>query len=174
MVERDSTVTIRVTEDRKERWKEAAEERGLSSLTDFVRLSMENEIGGRDRGMPTDDLDVDLSDDTLERIDDRTGAIEDRLDDLADAVADLAEEGREQSLIAEDLVLDTLPPMSDVTAAEEYGDDPVDVAMTAVDIAEELDADVDAIERTLGQLRLRTERLSTFEEGGVTYYAFDV
>lgn len=46
MSDRDATVQVRVTDERKEEWNNAADERGMS-LSDFLRMAVTNEIKGR-------------------------------------------------------------------------------------------------------------------------------
>ena len=196
MAQRDATVNLRVTEDRKERWTDAVEERGVSSLADLIRLSVENELEGRHDSrraeQAPDAPDLTAVGDRFDALESRMAATAERLDDVADAVADLTESSAgdggettedtsaDRATVTQTDVFEALPPKADIFTPEKVGEDEwttednLTAAATAADVAEDLDAPVDAVDRVLRQLNLRTERVQYGEKDGVRFYYKDV
>lgn len=186
MGDKTSQVLVRVEEDTKEEWEEAANESGIGSLSKFVRHAVTNEInGGSDGSDGSTSVPDGLDDvpDRLERLEQRTERIVGQLDTLSGAVESMHSGGIEQSDIEETTVMSVLPgkhELIEVGGLKEtdhgtvYETEQIDVAPTPRDVAEELDAPLGAVRRTLERLDLKSERVQSEEHAGKRRYWTDV
>lgn len=182
MTDRNATVQVRVTDERKEQWNDAADERGMS-LSDFLRLAVTNEINGRsgDGSTGGGEVTVDTSAvaDELVAVRDRLDRIESEVnytnEQLATATDDVPSEARASFGVAELIeVLPQKPKLSpdhpnvgvDRTKADKEG-------LRPPEVADRLDAPVESVRKSLANVASKSGRVvsvTVHDKDDVVYF----
>jgi len=172
MVRKSEQVLIRLTPNRMEDWEEAEEERGCSSLSEFVRMAVDNEIEGRNRGIGGGSIDpTEITEAVEEGLSDHTEELTQRLSSIEGAIEglqdDIGEEG--ERTVESDLVFEYLPNFDPYTRDDDGNKVPkpeeevVKVAKTPEEVAGEIGVPTPPVRRTIEQLDLQSERVYSKE-----------
>lgn len=154
MVRKDETVAVRVTEERKENWEQAAEERGMTT-GDFVRFAVMNEIDGRGTDEANVSVDLDPIENELDSLQTDVTAIVDQLATVTEELEsdDTLPEGAELNIEAVDIIA-TLPEREELPKSEAYK-----TGLSPEDVSEKLGVPVEPVKKALRNLASKSGRV---------------
>lgn len=176
---------VRLTPERKERWENMADEKGMS-VPEIIRHAME-QLDSNGGGTTVENVEG-INDvvETVEAVDGRTENIESQLSTLSTAIGELKQsiEGGETSAVEEQQVLEYIPEKGDCMRKQQSHSgiskdfDPEKTA-TPLDVAKKIDREnppTDAVRRTLEQMALRSPRIEQvmFNDGQGQGFFIDV
>jgi len=167
MATKSEQVLIRITPDTKDEWQSALDESRFTSLAEFIRFAVNNEIDGRHEvSEPSTEAFADVLSDTTEDLDEHHQSVMERLEGIEAAINGVQEDMGGIVEVAEDEIIEVLPVIdrSDIEGDlnPEHPDNAsktYDMAKSAQDVAQELGYPVEPVERTLEQLAMKSERV---------------
>jgi hypothetical protein len=170
MATKSEQVLIRLTPDTKSEWNSALEESRFTSLAEFIRFAVNNEIDGRGSESNTGAFE-DLLDDTNEDIEGHHNAVMKRLNAIESAVGGVQEDLDGLVDVGQNEIIEVLPSINPTDYQNEdgvvsIGDPTANVndliyedALTAEEVASRLDYPTEPVKRTLQRLAMKSERV---------------
>jgi hypothetical protein len=165
-------VLIRITPERKDEWESELEDSRFSSLAEFIRFAVNNEIEGRGSGSEVDtDTFAEVLDDTNEGIEGHHNAVMKRLSAIESAVGGVQEDLDGLVDVGQNEIVELLPTIKPTdyqdddgfpitgSPTENINDRIYDDAMSASDVADRLGYPTEPVKRTLQRLSMKSERV---------------
>ena len=172
MATKSEQVLIRLTPDTKDEWNSALEESRFTSLAEFIRFAVNNEINGNHGGSDVDTSTFEeVLDDTNEDIEGHHNAVMKRLSAIESAVGGVQEDMDGLVDVGQNEIIEVLPSISPTDYQNEDGVVPIgdptanvndliyEDALTAEDVAGRLDYPTEPVKRTLQRLAMKSERV---------------
>ena len=167
MATKSEQVLIRITPDTKDEWQSALDESRFTSLAEYIRFAVNNEIDGRhETSEPSTEAFADVLSDTTEDLDEHHQSVMERLEGIEAAINGVQEDMGGIVEVAEDEIIEVLPVIDrsdiEIDIESEHPDNASKtyaMAKSAEDVAQELGYPVEPVERTLEQLAMKSERV---------------
>lgn len=162
-------VLIRITPERKDEWESELEDSRFSSLAEFIRFAVNNEIdGNHDNSEIVTDTFREVIENKSKDIDSHHSEVIKRLNGIEAAINGVQEEMGGFATVAEDMIIETLPIIDETDFFSDDASPPYDQdvqsemyedSMSAEQVADELDVPVEPVRRTLQQLAMKSGRI---------------
>ena len=188
MATKSEQVLIRITPDTKDEWQSALDESRFTSLAEFIRFAVNNEIHGRHDGaeVDTEALEDGLNE-TSESLRNHHDSITERLESIEAAITGVQDELGGSVSVAESEIIQAIPslhkeaywentenPQTPVDKPEGWGKEMWEDSVSAEKIAEKLDYPTQPVRRTLQNLTMKSDRVFSLTYDNETRFHINV